>query len=339
MAIEVDLPPAEPEPLAVQASDDRRTQRRDMTWLAVGVVVITLITFFFGLWGSEGRLAPPLDDTFIHFQYARQLTQGHPFQFNTGDAPSSGDSAFIYPFLLAPAYLVGLGGMKALLYADALNFLAHLGFILLGYRLAYAVGGRPVALFTALFLLLDGRLNLTFLTGMETGLYAAALVAFFWTLLRATTSGGRFWLVAVTGLLAALLRTEGHILVSVVCLLTLVYAWRSRTLAPKHAWLLLPIIAGLVPYAVNIAMTGYWQFNTALSKSYWYVPYSPIYEKLSLTVGTAITAFKDIYLGLEIGRSPFPVLGLAIGMFGAAAAWSTGRHRLLHAALIITFIG
>src|SRR5436190_18637829 len=145
MAIEVDLPPAEPEPLAVQASDDRRTQRRDMTWLAVGVVVITLITFFFGLWGSEGRLAPPLDDTFIHFQYARQLTQGHPFQFNTGDAPSSGDSAFIYPFLLAPAYLVGMdraNPMAPLLYADVLGFAAHLVAVLLLYRLALDLAGR-----------------------------------------------------------------------------------------------------------------------------------------------------------------------------------------------------
>src|SRR5436190_7588383 len=213
MAIEVDLPPAEPEPLAVQASDDRRTQRRDMTWLAVGVVVITLITFFFGLWGSEGRLAPPLDDTFIHFQYARQLTQGHPFQYNTGDAPSSGDSAFIYPFMLAPAFLVGLNGMSALIYADALGLLAHLVAIILFYQLAYNLGGRPLALTGSIFILLDGTLNWTFVTGMETGLYAAGLIAFFWAWQRGVPSN-RLVLLSLIGVFTALIRTEGHILIS-----------------------------------------------------------------------------------------------------------------------------
>src|SRR5687768_1012599 len=124
MATEVEVVEAPREQAAERAGRRIRliSQRADMLWLAAGMALVALATFLFGLWGAGGKLAPPLDDTFIHFQYARQLTAGHPFEYNTGDPPSSGASSFIYPFLLAPAYLLGLDGQKPLLYADALNF-------------------------------------------------------------------------------------------------------------------------------------------------------------------------------------------------------------------------
>jgi hypothetical protein len=295
------------------------SQRFDLLWLSVAATIITLAMFLSGLWGSDGHLAAPLDDTFIHFQYAQQLAAGHPFEYNTGDPPSSGDSSFIYPFMLAPSYLVGLDGMEALLYADALSFVAHLVMVLLMYKLGFRLGGRTLALFGASFLLLDGSLNWVFLTGMETGIYSAGLVAFFWLWLRDIPAGRFHWLGA-TGVLVALLRPEGHVLVSLVCLLTIAYLWRKRGFAWGYAWLLMPVLAGLVPYIVNVAMTGSWQFNTATAKSIWYLPYSPLREKLSITIGYAITALKQTYLGLEVGRSPFPLLAAPLVVLGIAAS-------------------
>ena len=298
-------------------------QRFDTLWLGAATTILTLVMFLSGLWGSDGNLAAPLDDTFIHFQYAQQLAAGHPFEYNTGDPPSSGDSSFVYPFMLAPSFIVGLGGMKALLYADALNFIAHLALVLVMYRLGFALGGRALALFAASFVLLDGSLNWVFLTGMETGIYAAGLLAFFWLWLRDVPAGRFHWLAAV-GTLVALLRPEGHILMSLASLLTIIYLWRTHRFAWGYAWLLLPVFAGIVPYIANLAMTGSWQFNTAASKSIWYLPYSPLREKLSLTVGYAITALKQTYLGLEVGRSPFPLLAAPLVVLGIAAAL---RHR------------
>lgn len=310
----------------------------DAVWLTAGTLAVTLTAFIFGLWGSGWHLAPPLDDTFIHFQYAGQLAGGHPFQYNTGDPPSSGESSFIYPFILAPSFLLGLNGQKPLIYADLFNFAAHLGAILLLYKLALRLGGRPLALLSAIFLLLDGRLNYIFMSGMETGLYAFGLVAFFYVWARDVEQGRFVWLAAV-GALVALLRTEGHVLVSLACLLTLVYLWRrSRRLEVRYLLLLLPIFAGLIPYAVNLATTGEWQFNTAASKSIWYLPYSPLYEKLSLTVGWAIGALKDTYLGLEIGRSPFPLMAAVVAVLGAGVALNGRKHRFLHVLLIATFL-
>jgi hypothetical protein len=311
--------------------------RFDMLWLAGGVLLVSVVTFLFGLWGSGGRLAPPLDDTFIHFQYARQLAAGHPFEYNTGDPPSSGDSAFIYPFMLAPAYLLGLDGQKPLFYADALNFLAHLAAVLLLYKMALRLGGRPLALLSALFLLLDGRLNYIFMSGMETGIYAGALVAFFWLWLRDVDRGRFAWLAGV-GVFASLLRPESHILVSLVCVLTLIYLIRKHGFAWKYGLLLLPVLLGMAQYLANIAMTGDWQFNTAASKSIWYLPYTSLQEKVSLTVGYFITLMKNTILGLEVGRSPFPLLGAPLAVLGAGVALNDMRHRFFHSMLVLTFL-
>ncbi|MBF6614040.1 MAG: hypothetical protein IVW55_13005 [Chloroflexi bacterium] len=326
----------EPE-VGAEVDSDNSFERRDMLWLAAATLVVTVVTFLFGIWGSGGHLAPPLDDTFIHFQYARQLANGHPFQYNTGDALSSGDSSFLFPFLLAPAFAF-LDGLKPLLYADLLNFVAHLAAVLLLYKLALQVAGRPVALFSAGFLLLDGRLNWTFLTGMETGAYTAALVAFFWAWLHGMRLG-RFGWLAATGVLTALLRPEGHILISVVCLATIGWLWRSRRLSMRHMLLLAPVVVGLLPYAVNLAATGYWQFNTAASKSIWYIPYMPLQEKLSLSTGYFMLIMKDVYLGMEVGRSPFPLLGIVLAALGVGVALAKTRYRFLHSLIIFTFTG
>jgi hypothetical protein len=111
-----------------------------------------------------------------------------------------------------------------------------------------------------------------------------------------------------------------------VCVLTLIFLWRTRGLGVGYALLLVPVVVGLVPYAVNVAMTGEWQYNTAASKSLWYVPYAPLHETISLTIGWAINELKNTYLGLEVGRSPFPIVGGLLALLGVGVALM-GRRR------------
>jgi hypothetical protein len=316
----------------------RRVRRGEMLLLAGATLALSAVMFGFGLWGSGGNLAAPLDDTFIHLQYARQLVAGHPYEYNTGDPPSSGDSAFIYPFMLAPAFMVGLDGMRALLWADLLGVLAHVALVLMVYSLGYRLGGRVLALFAAWFVVLDGSLNWTFLTGMETGLYTAGLVAFFWVLAR-DEGQDRLWPLALVGSFLALIRTEGHVLASLACVLLLVYLWRTRGFSPRYLWLLVPAVVGLLPYAVNVAITGHWQYNTAAGKSIWYVPYAPLLENLANTVGYGLQAIKNFYLGLEVGRSPFTLMALPVAIAGAAVALRDARYRVLHVLMLVTLVG
>ncbi len=59
----------------------------------------------------------PLDDAYIHFQYARQLADGEPYVYNPGEAPTSGATSFIYPYVLAVGYLLGFKGLNLGLWA------------------------------------------------------------------------------------------------------------------------------------------------------------------------------------------------------------------------------
>src|SRR5687767_13469159 len=54
--------------------------------------------------GTLGQWSAPLDDVFIHFDFARSAAQGHPFEWISGNGYSSGSTSLIYPFVLAVGY-------------------------------------------------------------------------------------------------------------------------------------------------------------------------------------------------------------------------------------------
>jgi hypothetical protein len=99
------------------------------------------------------------------------------------------------------------------------------------------------------------------------------------------------------------------------------------------------VVVGLLPYGVNQAITGHWQYNTAAGKSIWYVPYWPVMEKLANTVGYGLGAIKNTYLGLEVGKSPFPLMALPVAIAGAGIALRDVRFRVLHVLMLATLVG
>jgi hypothetical protein len=316
----------------------KTSQRLDIPLLTLATAVVTLVMFLFGLLGSGGHLAAPLDDTFIHLQYARQLAAGHPFEYNTGDMPSSGASSFLYPFILAPAFLLGIDGTSAILYAIALGFFGHLTSILLLYKLAYHLFNRPVALLSASLLLLDGRTNWHALTGMETILYMGALVAFFHSWAKGI-SNNRFISIALIGSLTALLRVEGHIIASVICAVGMVYLWRSRGFARQLIYLTFPFLIGLIPYITNFVLTGRWQFNTTMSKSSFFMPYLPLFEQIWLVPAHFLEMVRDVYLGLNVPFSSFPLLiTVPLAAIGIMLALADRTHKVLNTMLLFGLI-
>ena len=49
---------------------------------------------------TGGVIGAPLDDAWIHFQFARNLSQGHGFSYNPGQ-PTPGSTAPLWTLLLA----------------------------------------------------------------------------------------------------------------------------------------------------------------------------------------------------------------------------------------------
>jgi len=95
-------------------------------WVLLCLVTGCLIVVYLSLAliSTGGELVMPLDDTYIHFQYARQMATGHPFQYNTGDSPTSGATSLLYTPLLACGYLLGFTDLKLAYWAVALGALS-----------------------------------------------------------------------------------------------------------------------------------------------------------------------------------------------------------------------
>ena len=115
----------------------------------------------------------PLDDAWIHLQFARNLAEGAGFSFNPG-ASVAGSTAPLWTLLLAAgaaAFSPSLGMAKAF------GVAATLGAAILTRRAALAWGARAdVALVAAVALLWTGPVAWGALSGMEVAL-AAFLVA------------------------------------------------------------------------------------------------------------------------------------------------------------------
>ena len=51
---------------------------------------------------SSATLVPALDDSFIHFQYARALADGHPFRYEAGEPRTMGATSALWPLVSRP---------------------------------------------------------------------------------------------------------------------------------------------------------------------------------------------------------------------------------------------
>src|SRR3954447_24573116 len=57
--------------------------------------------------GARGYFPAPLDDVYIHFDFARSFAQGHPFEWMPGNGYSSGETSPLYAVVLGVGWLVG----------------------------------------------------------------------------------------------------------------------------------------------------------------------------------------------------------------------------------------
>ncbi|HTY77266.1 MAG TPA: hypothetical protein VMI34_05565 [Candidatus Bathyarchaeia archaeon] len=160
--------------------------------------------------GAVGFNGFPLDDAWIHFQFARNLASGHGFSYNP-DVPVAGSTAPLWTLLLAGLFKLGgahpawskLAGIAAALAAACLaRWLALLW-----------TGDRALGLTAALATAWSAPLVWGALSGMEVAV-AAALV----TGALVAHAAGRTALSAALVGLAALTRPEAVLLVPLLWL-------------------------------------------------------------------------------------------------------------------------
>jgi hypothetical protein len=180
------------------------------------------------LFVTEGHFVPQVSDLYLIAQYARGFAEGHPFQFNAGEAPTSGATSLLHTLFLAVAHFVGFHG-------EGLIAFAILSGALFGFLTAVQVfaaaralsASRGVALLAATLVILNGPLAWSFHYGSDISL---TLFLATW-LFRRWVEGGtedqpqstRFVLPAS---LLALTRPEALVLVTSLALWCV---WDSRT--------------------------------------------------------------------------------------------------------------
>ncbi|WP_437590961.1 hypothetical protein [Sorangium sp. So ce1000] len=94
---------------------------------------------------QAGRPALPLDDAFIHMQYARRLAEGGFFSFVAGDGYSSGATSLLWPLLLAPFHALGLHDVSLVYAVWALGFVFHAALAVETARLTRPLAGPAAA--------------------------------------------------------------------------------------------------------------------------------------------------------------------------------------------------
>ena len=218
--------------------------------LAVGVALFLLRTR--QLAGPVGFATFPLDDSWIHLNFARNVAEGRGFAYNPG-LPVSGSTAPLWTLALGGAFAL-FGSHPSL--AKALGCLAALAAACLSGRLALVwTERRDLALLAASLTALSGPMVWGALSGMEVTL-AALLV----TGALAFNARGHSAPAAAALALAAVTRPESVILLPMF--------WLSGSLTWRRAagWLA-PTAVCLGPWvAFNVATVGSPLPGTAAAK-------------------------------------------------------------------------
>jgi hypothetical protein len=182
-----------------------------------------------------GAAGFPLDDSWIHLHFARNLAEGAGFAYNPGQ-PVSGSTAPFWTLLLAAGVLIG--GASPVV-AKALGVAAAVGAALVVRRAALAFEAPPAtALVGAIVLLWTGAFAWGSLSGMEVTVAALLVALALLGLARDAT-----WMTAVAAALAALARPEAILLVPLLAVARPLSARRALVFAVVALALLAPFAA------------------------------------------------------------------------------------------------
>jgi hypothetical protein len=295
---------------------------------------------------KAGEPAVPLDDAYIHFQYARALAEGRFFAFLPGDGYTSGATSLLWPAMLAPFYLVGFRD-TAIIWAAW--FWGWLFLALLAVevkRLAAPLVGEMGAIGAATITLSFGGYTWFAASGMEvtplayTLALSARLGAAWAERPDARTPALRNRLLAVA-VLGPLVRPEGMVASALV--LAVLALWGPpgdgslRARLAGRAWALGALVGPLLPPLINRVLTGHFSTTTTQVKWMGLNPYYGGPNFWSSTRNNLATFFTYLLDGREwsaifIPAGAFPV---AIGSFVAILYAGARSGRWARAALVL----
>jgi len=265
---------------------------------------------------TNGRLAVPLDDAYIHFQYARALRGGHFFQYTPGSGSAPGATSLLWPALLACFQSLGFDGERVIGPAWLLGWLTLALSAYETRKLAQGlVGPVPAALAGSLQLSLGA--NAWFASsGMETpllawGLARAARLAAEWAEGEARPRAGTLWIMA---LVCPLSRPEGVLGSAFVALSLALFPAGGSRLRSLPA-----LLFGAAPWLVNWLFTGSATSTTAQVKWLWLSPYFDVHSFTRAVANNVDYLFGELLNGHGHAAPFLPQGGRELAVLGVVA--------------------
>lgn len=311
---------------------------------AACLVSFGLVTLGLALWtraalleASGGTWGAPLDDSYIHFQFARSFARFHPFEYAPGLPRVPGATSLLWPALLTPAIWLGASGRGLVIVTWFLGFGSLFGQASEIYLASRRFLSRPLALAA-------GLLVLTFSANTWFAASAMEVVPLGYLLLRSARRAAEFsesaapsrWRARELVLLAfaaALLRPEGVIAAACAAL-----ALGRRG---KPLWLaaLAALLAPLCAPLVNWLFTGSAAHTTTVAK---WLPNNPYYQgRLLPALFGNWELFFDILLdGRQWSWTFIPEGYRWVALLSLPALWlAAARQRARWHALFLIAVG
>lgn len=196
------------------------------TSLASGAVTVALVSavaaYFWvpALPLARGWFPAPLDDVYIHFDFARSLARGHPFEWIAGQGYSSGETSPFYAVVLAVGWAVGFRHAALGLWS-ALVAIASTAWLCGSIQRLLRPCPQWLAVVLAALPLAFGTIDWALFSGMEVALTCAVLARTLVALdgLDSPRRGGptreaQQWRLGSWGALLVLLRPESVVVVA-----------------------------------------------------------------------------------------------------------------------------
>jgi hypothetical protein len=338
-------------------ADDYKWVRR--TWaLALMVAALFVVQ---AAWKTDGKPFLPLDDAFIYLRYAQRLASGHWYSYSESSGFSTGSTSPLYPWLLAPVFWTGLHGTKTVPASLVWGLVFWLASLALIYELTKRLSHCLAGAIAAPMLCASGYCVYFFLSGMETGLHA-------WALLGAAVMAGRFearpspkTLAPLAFLIAILPLTRPEGMFASVLLAGWIVARRhdffsegaaekkdSPGVRPRALWLTLG--AAALPFAAweasVFALTGSLQTNGLALKGLMANPTATLGEKAAFAanaLGHLVSDFYsnkfDYYHMREARALAHPPFLLPVALLGLLATAHLRGERLRRPGLALLTLG
>jgi hypothetical protein len=307
-------------------------------WLPFAAAGVATLFVGFMLLATYGQVVPQVVDLYLIAQYAKAWAEGHPFQYNSGEAPSTGATSFLWTIVLGLAHFLGAHGEGLIAAAIALGAACFVLSVVLAERLGRVLGGPREGVLAGLLVTLGGPVVWGFLYGSDT---APFMLLSLWLFERLVVGSMRGAVVAAS--LLALARPEGLIVAVVLAVRALWLRPRSE----RVPWCV-PLAIGIGLVFLSRALTGYWMSTSGTDKSL--LSNYGLIGTTALVSEYATEVIRGILLGLYPGGVPigitrgwashfFVPLGLVLAILGWHAVPAERKEAAATWAVVLVVVG